>query len=207
MCTVVIAAAFACIIAAIFTFIRGYEQVGFLVLSMMLAFGLTALVLSCIVLLKVPGGDEKYYASQCEELLSLRKEYADIRAQVRSEREYTRRQALQEQAQDDAQRRADEELEKQQASHDVAFHDQRTVAASLPAGNIHAAPVGAVDANSVRCPRCGCTQLSTEKRGMSGGSACCGALLLGPLGVLCGLHGANKVMITCLKCGHQWSRG
>ena len=61
--------------------------------------------------------------------------------------------------------------------------------------------------DSVRCPKCGCTQLSSQKRGMSGQDACCGALALGPLGLLCGLEGANKVVITCLKCGHQWSRG
>jgi hypothetical protein len=67
-------------------------------------------------------------------------------------------------------------------------------------------PLHAVDV-SVRCPKCGCTQLSTEKKGMSGEDACCGALLLGPLGLLCGLQGANKVIVTCLKCGHQWSKG
>ena len=59
----------------------------------------------------------------------------------------------------------------------------------------------------VRCPRCQSNQISTQKKGMSGGSACCGALLVGPLGLLCGLQGANKVIVTCLKCGHQWSRG
>lgn len=68
-------------------------------------------------------------------------------------------------------------------------------------------PVHAVGPNGVRCPKCGCTQLSAQKKGMSGENACCGALLLGPLGVLCGLQGANKVIVTCLKCGHQWSRG
>jgi hypothetical protein len=60
---------------------------------------------------------------------------------------------------------------------------------------------------SVRCPKCGCTQLSANKRGMSGSDACCGALLLGPLGILCGLSGANQVIVTCLNCGYQWSRG
>ena len=61
--------------------------------------------------------------------------------------------------------------------------------------------------NTVRCPKCGCSQLSTQKKGMSGGTACCGALLVGPLGLLCGLKGANKVIVTCLKCGHQWTMG
>lgn len=64
-----------------------------------------------------------------------------------------------------------------------------------------------VDNNSVRCPKCGCTQLSTQKRGMDAGGALVGALLLGPLGLLAGAPGANKVVITCLKCGHQWTAG
>ncbi len=59
----------------------------------------------------------------------------------------------------------------------------------------------------VNCPKCGCAQISANKKGMDAGGACCGALLLGPLGILCGLQGANKVIVTCLKCGHQWTRG
>lgn len=60
---------------------------------------------------------------------------------------------------------------------------------------------------TVKCPKCGCTQLSANKKGMDPGSACCGALLLGPLGLLCGLSGSSQVIVTCLKCGHHWTRG
>ncbi len=65
----------------------------------------------------------------------------------------------------------------------------------------------AVAAKTVRCPKCGGTHITANKRGMKGSNACCGALLLGPLGLLCGLSGANKVIVTCLHCGHQWKRG
>ena len=75
---------------------------------------------------------------------------------------------------------------------------------ALPASIV--APVPAGD-DRLRCPKCRCTQLSAHKRGMKGSTACLGALLLGPLGVLCGLKGANQVIVTCLKCGHQWTRG
>jgi len=77
----------------------------------------------------------------------------------------------------------------------------------IHAGPVQVAIAQVADSNTVRCPKCGCTQLSTEKKGMDASSACCGALLLGPLGLLCGLQGANRVVITCLKCGHQWTRG
>ena len=60
---------------------------------------------------------------------------------------------------------------------------------------------------AVRCPKCGSTQVSANKRGMDAGDACCGALALGPLGLLCGMKGSNIVVVTCLKCGNQWKVG
>jgi hypothetical protein len=56
----------------------------------------------------------------------------------------------------------------------------------------------------IRCPRCGSTQVFVDKRGFSGKKACCGALLVGPLGLLCGTHKQNKVQMSCLKCKHEW---
>ena len=61
-----------------------------------------------------------------------------------------------------------------------------------------------------RCPKCGSTQLSANKRGYNYSEGCCGAFLLGPLGLLCGgcgLTNPNKVIVTCLKCGKQWKAG
>ena len=59
----------------------------------------------------------------------------------------------------------------------------------------------------VRCPACGSTQVSSGKKGYDAGSGCCGAILVGPLGLLCGAVDANKLMVTCLKCGHTWEAG
>lgn len=51
------------------------------------------------------------------------------------------------------------------------------------------------------CPKCGSKNIHIGKRGYDAGGACCGAILLGPLGLLCGADGANKIIKTCLKCG------
>ena len=59
----------------------------------------------------------------------------------------------------------------------------------------------------VKCPKCGSTQLSADKKGFGLGKAAGGALLLGPVGLLGGLIGSKKVMITCMKCGKQWKAG
>jgi tellurium resistance protein TerD len=61
--------------------------------------------------------------------------------------------------------------------------------------------------NVIRCPRCGSSQISANKKGVDAGNACCGALLFGPLGLLCGMTDSNKVIVTCLNCGHQWRKG
>jgi ribosomal protein S27E len=59
----------------------------------------------------------------------------------------------------------------------------------------------------IKCPKCGSTQLSADKKGFGLGKAIGGGLLLGPVGLLGGLVGSKKVMITCLKCGNQWKAG
>jgi hypothetical protein len=128
--TVVIAAACAGGMAAAFTFVRGYGGVGTVLLSMVLGFGLTASLLIYIVLLKVPGGAEKYYTVKREELLRLREEYARIvKSELEASRQRISQELAQKRAQYDAQRRAEEESARQQAAQDVA--------AGLPAGNIH----------------------------------------------------------------------
>ncbi|PZR26433.1 MAG: hypothetical protein DI535_14275 [Citrobacter freundii] len=58
--------------------------------------------------------------------------------------------------------------------------------------------------DAIRCPKCGSTQIHADKKGFSGAKGCCGAIALGPLGLLCGTHKQNKVRITCLKCRHSW---
>lgn len=66
-------------------------------------------------------------------------------------------------------------------------------------------PSDNVKSNAPRCPKCGSTHLSSNKKGVDAGNACCGALLFGPLGLLCGM--TDKVVVTCLKCGNQWKVG
>ena len=58
----------------------------------------------------------------------------------------------------------------------------------------------------VKCPKCGSVSLSVNKKGFSVGKAITGVMLL-PGGVLWGLHGRNKLLITCLKCGHKFKPG
>lgn len=57
------------------------------------------------------------------------------------------------------------------------------------------------------CPRCGAANVAADRRGFSVGKAAAGGLLLGPLGLLGGLHGRDRVRLTCLGCGHEWALG
>jgi len=61
--------------------------------------------------------------------------------------------------------------------------------------------------NEVKCPKCGSSQITADKKGYGLGKAVGGGLLLGPIGLLGGLIGSKKVMVTCLKCGQQWEAG
>jgi len=61
--------------------------------------------------------------------------------------------------------------------------------------------------NEVKCPSCGSTQISAGNKGFGLGKAAAGGILLGPVGLLGGLVGSKKVMVTCLNCGKQWKAG
>lgn len=60
---------------------------------------------------------------------------------------------------------------------------------------------------TVRCPRCGSTQISSSQQGFGVGKAVIGAAVAGPVGLAAGGIGSKKVIVTCLKCGHQWQAG
>jgi len=60
---------------------------------------------------------------------------------------------------------------------------------------------------TIKCPRCRSTQLHAGNKGFGLGKAAAGGVLLGPVGLLGGLIGSKKVMITCLKCGYKWQAG
>lgn len=55
-----------------------------------------------------------------------------------------------------------------------------------------------------RCPRCGSTSLSGNKKGFGIGKAMVGAALVGPFGLVAGNIGAKKVNVTCLNCGKKF---
>lgn len=67
-----------------------------------------------------------------------------------------------------------------------------------------ATEIKAQETDSVCCPHCGSTQFTANKKGFGIGKAAAGGLLLGPVGLLSGFLSSNKLVITCLKCGHQW---
>jgi len=60
---------------------------------------------------------------------------------------------------------------------------------------------------TIGCPKCGSTQLTTNKKGFSGKKAVVGAVLTGGIGILAGTIGSNKIKITCLSCGNQFKPG
>ncbi|MGM9567338.1 MAG: helix-turn-helix domain-containing protein [Clostridia bacterium] len=56
----------------------------------------------------------------------------------------------------------------------------------------------------MRCPRCGSTSLSGNKKGYGIGKGVVGAAIFGPLGLVAGNIGSSKVVVTCMKCGHKF---
>ena len=68
-------------------------------------------------------------------------------------------------------------------------------------------PQPSADENITRCPKCGSTSLSADKKGFGIGKAVVGAAVAGPIGLMAGNIGAKKVRVTCLKCGHQFWAG
>lgn len=58
-----------------------------------------------------------------------------------------------------------------------------------------------------RCPRCGSTSISTQKKGFGVGKAAAGVAVAGAVGAVAGAAGANKVYNICQNCGHKWEPG
>ena len=59
----------------------------------------------------------------------------------------------------------------------------------------------------MKCPRCGSTSLSGNKKGYGIGKGVVGAALFGPFGLVAGNIGAGKVKVTCMKCGYRFVAG
>lgn len=56
----------------------------------------------------------------------------------------------------------------------------------------------------VTCPRCNSSKIHVDKKGFDYNDACCGAVCLGPIGLLCGGTDSNKLMGTCMNCGKKF---
>lgn len=63
--------------------------------------------------------------------------------------------------------------------------------------------------NEVKCPKCGSTQISANKKGFNTGRAIAGGLITGNIWVAAasGGIGMNELRLTCLSCGHVWKIG
>lgn len=58
--------------------------------------------------------------------------------------------------------------------------------------------------SQLKCPGCGSTNITMVKKGFSVGKAAAGGLLLGPVGVLGGAIGSNKIERVCMKCKRKF---
>jgi hypothetical protein len=57
------------------------------------------------------------------------------------------------------------------------------------------------------CRKCGSKQLTSNKQGFGWKKGLGGAVLTGGVGLAAGFFNSNKVLITCLQCGHRWRPG
>ena len=74
--------------------------------------------------------------------------------------------------------------------------------------NIAKTPSSKTDsANEIKCPKCKSTSITANKKGFGLGKAVVGGVLTGGVGLLGGFIGSNKIILTCLSCGHTWKPG
>lgn len=57
----------------------------------------------------------------------------------------------------------------------------------------------------ITCPRCHSDYVTSGKKGFGIGKAAIGGLVLGPVGLLGGFLGANKMEFRCNSCQYKWS--
>lgn len=59
----------------------------------------------------------------------------------------------------------------------------------------------------LNCPKCGSSNIHADKKGLSVKKSLAGGFLFGPVGLLGGLVGSNKIRLTCLDCGFEFQPG
>ena len=94
-----------------------------------------------------------------------------------------------------------EKLDKRRTQNDPTFKVHLAQLAELQKAN--KMQKKEMDAQA-RCPRCGSTSLSANKKGFGIGKAVLGASVAGPFGLVAGNLGAKKIRVTCLNCGKQF---
>jgi len=62
-------------------------------------------------------------------------------------------------------------------------------------------------AETMTCPKCNSQDITANQKGFSPGKAILGGALVGAIGLLGGFFGKRKLIITCLRCGHEWRPG
>lgn len=88
-----------------------------------------------------------------------------------------------------------------------AWNDLKKTFKECPLKDISVKKTDAVDDNIVHCPKCGSTSITANKKGFSLAKGAAGVVAVGALGAVAAGHGKNKVIVTCLNCGHQWKPG
>ncbi|MCC5634112.1 hypothetical protein LC613_42695 [Nostoc sphaeroides CHAB 2801] len=56
----------------------------------------------------------------------------------------------------------------------------------------------------ISCPKCGSTQITSNKKGFNIGQALVGGVVTGGVGLVAGLWGSNEIRLNCLRCGNRW---
>ncbi len=56
----------------------------------------------------------------------------------------------------------------------------------------------------IKCPKCNSEQITSQKKGFGFGKALAGIFVAGPVGLIAGAVGANKIQVHCLNCGNKW---
>lgn len=99
-----------------------------------------------------------------------------------------------------ARKKEEQELRREERRRRILDSNQEA-SVTTPVTNIN------VDDNVARCPKCGSVSITADKKGFSLAKGALGVATVGAYGAIAAGHGKNKVIVTCLKCGHQWKPG